>query len=211
MAEELNIQQIEVEDATRFLIGLTKKSDGSQKALTEEQYAGIVKSQYTLDGIIVRNEDADVDLLFSPTETQGAFGSGPADMPETDKRRKNAPVSPSFYELDGLRCTMWQLANHPETHEQGCAVCEAAKFGWLPSNGEIGWPLTRKEQFDQVADACGAQRLSGTLYSTSTQYDPDYMWCHNMETGNFEFWHSKATLMTVRPVKSAAGYAEVEE
>ena len=211
MADELNnIQDMEpVEDMTKVLIGIRKKNDGTKLAVTIEQYSGYDKRSWAADGIIIRDEDNDADLLFAGYEATATFGEGPADIPETDKRRRNAPASPSFYELDGERRTKWQLDNHPDTHEDGCAICEAVKFGWLPSNGEMDYALSRLERFNETAQACGAQPLEGTSYWCSTQYDPDYMWCKNMESGNFEFWHSKTTEMSIRPVRSASEYQEL--
>jgi hypothetical protein len=93
--------------------------------------------------------------------------------------------------------------------DDGCAVCEAIKFGWLPSNGEFTWAIERAEKFNEVADICNADKLNGNSYWCSTQYDPDYMWCYNVQSGAFEFWHSKTTNMNIRPVKSAENYVEV--
>ena len=212
MAEEiLNGIEPEVEDSTKVLIGLRKKSDDSLLAITKEMYGGYDKRSYEVKGIIIRNEDNDVNLLFSKTEQDANFGTGPADIPETDKRRKNAPANPSFNELDGQRKTQWQVDNHPDTHESGCAICEAVKFGWLPSNGEMAQAVERMEKFNEVAEVCGADKLNGSAYWCSTQYNPDYMWCYNMESKAFEFWHSKGTQMKIRPVRSAADFFEVVE
>ena len=207
----MNIQEMEVEDQTKVLIGIHKKSDNTKLAVTTDEYSNYDKRSWALDGIIIRNEDNDVDFLFASSEKLCTFGIGPEDIPESDKRRKNAPVSPSFNELDGYMCTQYQLANHPDTHEEGCAICEAVKFGWLPSNGELNTIIERKDKFNEVAEACGASLFSGSLYSSSTQYDKDYMWCFNTESGNFEFWHSKATQMSMRAVKSASDYEKVVE
>lgn len=208
--ENLNgIEPIEVEDNTKILIGLRKKSDSTLLAVSKEQFVGYDMRSYSIDGIIVRNEDEEVDLLFTSRESNATFGIGPEDIPETDKRRKKAPVNPSFYELDGYARTQWQLNNHPDTHEQGCAICEAVKFGWLPSNGEMTWAVERKDKFNEAADICNADLLNAGKYWCSTQYDPDYMWCYNAESAAFEFWHSKSTSMAIRPVKSAADYKEV--
>ena len=212
MAEEIlneNLDPIEVEDNTKVLIALRKKSDDTLLAVTDEQYGDYDKRSYTVMGIIIRNEDDDVDLLFALTETAATFGEGPADISENDKRRKNAPLNPTFTGLDGEWCTQWQLQNHPDTHESGCAICEAVKFGWLPSNGEMTKAIERKEAFDTIAELIGADGLNGSAYWCSTQYSPDYMWCYDMVMKSFVFWKSKTTQMMIRPVKSAADYQEV--
>ena len=214
MADEIlneGYEPVEIEDLTKVLIGIRKKSDGTLLAVTKEQYAGYDKRSYTMDGVIVRNEDEDVDLLFSSFEKLATFGEGPADIPETDKRRKKAPSNPTFSSLDGEWCTQWQLQNHPDTHVMGCAICEAVKYGWLPSNGEMTKAVERADAFNEVAEACGATSLNGSAYWCSTQYDKDYMWCYDMQMKSFVFWKSKATQMMIRPVKSASNYIEVEE
>lgn len=213
MAEELlnGVEPIEIEDKTKLLFGLRKKSDGTLKAVTKEDYSSYDKRSWALDGIVVRNEDEDVNLLCDVVEKTCIYGDGPLDIPETDKRRKNAPSNPSFNELDGQIKTQYQLDNHAETHESGCAICEAVKFGWLPSCGEMGKIVGRKEAFDELAEICGGDKLLASMYYCSTQYNPDYMWCYNMQSQAFEFWHSKTTQMGVRAVKSAADYIEDEE
>lgn len=214
MAEEIlneGYEPVEIEDSTKKLIGIRKKSDGTLLAVTKEQYAGYDKRSYAVDGFIIRNEDEDVNLLCSTTESLATFGEGPADIPETDKRRKNAPTNPTFSSLDGEWCTQWQLQNHPETHESGCAICEAVKFGWLPSNGEMAKIIEYAEDINDLAETCGATGLNGLAYWCSTQYEKDYMWCYDMQMKSFVFWKSKATQMMIRPVKSASDYIEVEE
>jgi len=200
-----------MEEGTKILIGLRKKSDNSMLAVPKELYSSYDMRNYYMDGIIIRNEDEEVDLLFSPTEQNAVFGEGLPDIPATDKRRKKAPANPSFTELDGEWCTQWQINNHPDCCTDGYAICEAIKYGWLPSNGEMYWALKNAAAFAEVAQICGADTLSGDAYWCSTQYDRDYMWSYNVIGGRFEFWHSKYTSMTIRPVKSAEDYEEVEE
>lgn len=201
-----------VEDPTKVLIALRRKSDASEKlAVTKEQYTGYDKRSYAVDGYIIRNEDNDVDLLVSLLQSECIFGDGPEDIPETDKRRKNAPVNPQFYELDGYIRTQWQLNNHHETHESGCAVCEAVKFGWLPSNGEMTWIRDHKEQLNELAEVIGAEPMADAEYWCSTQYSEEYMWHLNMVTGYFGFWRSKQATMKIRPVGTASAYVEVPE
>lgn len=214
MAEEMtNIEGYEpVESNMKVLIGLRKKSDGTKLAVTGEQYNGYDKRSWIADGIIIRNEDIGADLLFSLSETEAFFApTGEGDIPETDKRRKQANPNPQFTELDGEERTAWQVQYHHETHEGGCAICEAVKFGWLPSGGELILAADNKEAFNELATLCGADVLNDSKYWLSSQYSEDYMWCLDMETKAFEFWWSKTTQMQVRPVKSASDYIEVED
>lgn len=213
MADELNNQQlgedIEPVDLTKILVGITKKASGQHMAVTLEQYADLDKRSYSTDGIIIRNADIDVDLLYAPYEVTAVAGDGDQDIPENDKRRKSAPSNPSFNELDGEYRTQWQLKNHPDTHEEGCAICEAVKFGWLNSCGEATQLRDHLEAFNEACLAVGATPAAAdALYWTSTQYDKEYMWHLNMGTGIFGFWLCKATSMQVRPVKSASAYIE---
>ena len=216
MAEELTNQQLgegeepfEPIDNTKVLIAITKKTGQEHIAVTAEEYGSFDKRKYSTDGIIIRNEDIDVDLLYALYEVEAVMGDGDTDIPETDKRRKNAPSNPSFNELDGEYRTAWQMQNHPDTHESGCAVCEALKFGWLNSCGEATQLRDHRDAFNEACQAVGATPVGAEArYWTSTQYDKEYMWHLDMATGVFGFWVCKATRMMVRPVKSAADYIE---
>ena len=213
MAENNNIEQIdELVDNLKVLIALRNLNNGTKLAVTKEQYVNYSPNKYTVDGIIIRNEDIDADLLFSKTETTAHFAeTGEPDIPETDKRRKNANPNPQFTDLDGMDRTAWQLAYHQDTHESGCAICEAVKFGWLPSGGEMNLASENKEAFNEIAEIVQATPLNDNKYWLSTQYSEDYMWSLDMGTNTFEFWWCKTTMMKVRAVKSASDYIEVEE
>ena len=208
MAEEMNIQDMEQQDGTRVLAGLTAKDGGQKMAVTQEQLQQLDKDMFLVDGIIIRDEDSDTDLLFAPYEVEGVAGVGPEDMPQTDKRRKNALPDPSFQEKDGQEQTEWQRKNHEDVHASGCAICEAVKFGWLPSNGELTPLRDHVEDFNAIAEALGATPVGEDEYWSSTQYSDEYMWSLSMQEKKFRFWRSKTTRMKVRPVKSAAAYIE---
>ena len=197
-----------VVDNTHVFIGVKRKSDDGLFAMTEEEYQKIDKEEYAVDGIIIRNEEMEADLLYAPYEVDAIFGEGPEDIPETDKRRKNANPNPIFRDLDGEERTAWQLNYHHDTHEAGCAICEAVKFGWLPSGGEMNLLSQYLEDFNAKAELCGAEPVGENMYWLSTQYSEEYMWAMDMAKKTFEFWHSKATTMKVRPVKSASDYIE---
>lgn len=207
MNEEILNEGIEpVENKTKVLIGLSK-SDGSKVAVTAEEYDSIDKGSYVTDGVIIRNDD--VDLLFSPNEVDTIMGEGPADIPETDKRRKGqfSPIDGTEY--DGEERTAIQLELHPEAHDDGCAVCEAIKFGWLPSYGEMTLLYKNKDVFNELAGKTGIIPISDVEYWTSTQFSDDYMWSVDFANNTAEFWRSKSSTMKVRPCKSAVDYQEM--
>lgn len=208
MNEEILNEGIEpVENETKVLIGLSKKSDDSKIAVTAEEYDGIDKSGYVTDGVIIRNDD--VDLLFSPNEVNAIMGEGPADIPETDKRRKGHSSQINGTEYDGEERTAIQLELHPETQDNGCAVCEAIKFGWLPSYGEMTLLYKNKDVFNELAGKTGIIPISDVEYWTSTQFSDDYMWSVDFANNIAEFWRSKSSTMKVRPCKSAVDYQEM--
>lgn len=208
MNEELLIGNFDpIENETKVLIGLVNKSDMSKLAVTTEQYNGLDKSMFELDGLIIRNDD--VDLIFSSSEVDAHFSDGIDDIPETDKRRKGYHGAIESDEYDGQERTQTQLDIHTETHESGCAICEAIKFGWLPSLGEISILYKNMEEFNNVAENVGATPLSLTEYWTSTQFSEEYMWSADFANKVSEFWRSKKTLMKVRPCKSAIEYNEI--
>ena len=194
-----------VENKTKVLIGLSK-SDGSKVAVTVDEYDIIDKSSFVTEGIVVRNDD--VDLLFSPDEVDAVMGEGPADIPETDKRRKGQSSQINGTEYDGEERTAIQLELHPEAYDDGCAVCEAIKFGWLPSYGEMTILYKNKDVFNELAEKTGIAPLSDVEYWTSTQFSDDYMWSVDFANNIAEFWRSKSSTMKVRPCKSAVDYQE---
>ena len=194
-----------VENKTKVLIGLSK-SDGSKVAVTVDEYDIIDKSSFATEGIVVRNDD--VDLLFSPDEVDAVMGEGPADIPETDKRRKGQSSQINGTEYDGEERTAIQLELHPEAHDDGCAVCEAVKFGWLPSYGEMTLLYKNKDVFNELAGKAEITSLSDAKYWTSTQFSDDYMWSVDFANNIAEFWRSKSSTMKVRPCKSAVDYQE---
>lgn len=207
MNEEILNEGIEpIENETKVLIGLSKKSDSSKVAATAEEYDSIDKGSYVTDGVIIRNDD--VDLLFSPNEVDAIMGEGPADIPETDKRRKGQPSQINGTEYDGEERTAIQLELHPEAQDDGCAVCEAIKFGWLPSYGEMTLLYKNKDVFDELAGKAEIAPLSDAEYWTSTQFSDDYMWSVDFANNIAEFWRSKSSTMKVRPCKSAVDYQE---
>ena len=198
----------EMTDNTQLYIALKRKSDNFLIAATDEEYGKLEPNDYAVHGIIIRNQEDDIDILFAGYETNAIAGEGPDDIPETDKRRKNANPNPVFNEMDGEENTQWQLSNYG--HHDGCAICEAAKFGWLPSCGELGLIYKYEEKFNELAALAGITPMSDAEYWTSTQYSKDYMW--SVENNSFMFWRSKSLMMKVRPAKSGAGYqATVQE
>ena len=208
MNEEILNEGIEpIENETKVLIGLSKKSDDSKIAVTAEKYDSIDKGSYVTDGVIIRNDDA--DLLFSPNEVDAIMGEGPADIPETDKRRKGQSSQINGTEYDGEERTAIQLELHPETQDDGCAVCEAIKFGWLPSYGEMTLLYKNKDVFNELAGKTEIAPLSDAEYWTSTQFSDDQMWSVDFANNTAECWRSKSSTMKVRPCKSAVDYQEM--
>lgn len=207
MNEDVFNEGIEpIENETKVLIGLSKKSDSSKVAVTAEEYDSIDKGSYVTEGVIIRNDD--VDLLFSPNEVDAIMGEGPADIPETDKRRKGQPSQINGTEYDGEERTAIQLELHPEAKGDGCAICEAIKFGWLPSYGEMTLLYKNKDVFNEFAGKAEIAPLSDAEYWTSTQFSDDYMWSVDFANNIAEFWRSKSSTMKVRPCKNANDYQE---
>ena len=87
-------------DNTMLYIAMKKKTDGFLMAATESEYDQLDKRSYNIMGVIIRNEEEDINLLVKPVEEAHFFGDGPADIPETDKRRKHY-VSPTRWMESG--------------------------------------------------------------------------------------------------------------
>lgn len=205
---ESEVEPVVVEDPTKVLIGITNEA-GQKLAVSTENY---VDDMGTVDGIILRNENEELDVLVSPREVDAIMGEGPDDMLETDKRRKEAIGNPSFTALAGEENTAYQLKYHEHSTDEGCAICEAIKFGYLPACAEMKWLMNNADRFNEVAKLIGADELSNnTEYWTSTQYSDDYMWNVDTTDKSYKFWRSKTTIMKVRPFASASEYAPENE
>ena len=202
----INNENIEEVNPVKILIAVHK--DNEKKAVTDEQYSSLVG--YTPDGIIARHEELDFDLIYAMYEINAHYATdGADDIPATDKRRKNTIPNPVFTDYTGEQYTQWQMAHHQETHESGCALCEAVKYGWLPSCGEMSPAKDNIEEFNRLMTLIGGTPLSDADHWTSTGYSEEYMWHMNPVSGQFGFWKSKNTVMKVRPVKSASEYEEI--
>lgn len=211
MADNINATDMEpmgVVDNTRVLIGMRKKSDNGLFAMTEEEYQKVDKRSYSVDGIIIRNEEEYCDMLVSLSESEQIFGEGPEDIPETDKRRKSALPNPTFDDMNGEEHTQWWIKKDKTLAMEGHAIHDAIAFGWLPSCGEIQFIRDNIEGFNSLMSVVGGTAISESEYWTSTGYSADYMWHLNMATKEFGFWRSKKTSMKVRPVKNASEYME---
>lgn len=209
MAEEIinGVEPIEV-DNTKLYIAMKKKSDGFLMAATEAEYDQLDKRSYNIKGVIIRNEDEDVDILVAPVETGHFFGEGPADIPETDKRRKHY-TSPTMTALDGQWRTDFLLNEAGVEHSDDCALCYCKDYDplfWLPSGGEMSWINKYKDDVNHLLGIIGGTSLSETNYWTSTQYSKDYAWFANMIDGTYGFWLSKTNVLMVRPVADSSEY-----
>lgn len=210
MAENGNVgmEPMEVVDNTRLYIAMKKKADGFLMAATEAEYDALDKRDYTIKGIIIRNEEEDVNILVAPVEESHVFGEGPADIPETDKRRKNY-VSPAMTQLDGQWRTQFLLNEVGVEHSDNCALCYCKNYDplcWLPSGGEMNVAYKYLEELNKLLTLIGGTTIQGVSYWTSTQYSKEYPWFADMSNGTFGFWKSKVNSFMVRPIADASGY-----
>lgn len=195
-------------DNTKLYIAMKRKSDGFLLAATEAEYDQLTKSEYNIKGGIIRNEEEDVNLLVAPVEASRFFGNGPADIPATDRRRKNF-VSPSMTQMDGQWRTEFLLNEAGVEHSDNCALCYCKEYDplfWLPSGGEMDMIYKYKEQINHIMQIIGGAAIQDASYWTSTQYSKDYAWFADMAEGTFGFWLSKTNVLNVRPVADASGY-----
>lgn len=210
MANEIineGIEPIEV-DNTKLYIAMKKKSDGFQMAATEAEYDQLDKRSYNIKGIIIRNEENDVNLLIAPVEESHFFGEGPADIPETDKRRKNY-VSPAMTQMDGQWRTEFLLNEAGVEHSDNCALCYCKDYdplSWLPSGGEMDMVYKYKDDVNRLMTLIGGTSIQSANYWISTQYSKDYAWFANMADGTYGFWLSKTNVLAVRPMADASEY-----
>ena len=207
---EIN-ENIEVSSTTNVFIGVTKKSDNSKLAVDAEAYASLDKRSYETDGIIIRDEELEADLLVAPTEALKVFGEGPADIPSTDKRRKNY-TNPTMSELDGQWRTQFLLSDHAIHYDDNCALCYCRDYGqgwWMPSGGEMDLVYKNLENVNAALEAIGGTEFGSGTYWLSTQYSKDYSWHLDMSNGMYGFWLSKTNSLLVRPMSDASEYQEI--
>ena len=202
----------EVSSTTKVLIAVTKKSDSSKLAVSSEYYESLDKRSYNTDGIIIRDEENDVNLLIAPTEATKVFGEGPEDILASDKRRKNY-TNPTMSELDGKWRTDFLLSNHATHYDDNCAICYCRDYGqgwWMPSGGEMELVKSNKEEVNTLLAAINGTQVSNGTYWLSTQYSKDYSWHLDMSNGMYGFWLSKTNSLLVRPMNDATDYQEIE-
>ena len=195
-------------DNTMLYIAMKKKTDGFLMAATESEYDQLDKRSYNIMGVIIRNEEEDINLLVKPAEEAHFFGDGPADIPETDKRRKHY-VSPTMTQMDGKWRTDFLLSEAGVEHSDNCALCYCIHYDplcWLPSGGEMALINKYKDEVNRLMALIGGTAIQDANYWTSTQYSKEYAWFANMGDGTFGFWLSKTNVLNVRPVADASEY-----
>lgn len=206
--ENVGMEPMEVTDNTKLYIAMKSKADNHQIAATESEYDALNKKDYNIKGIIIRNEEEDINLLIMPVEESHLFGEGPADIPETDKRRKHY-VSPSMTQMDGQWRTQFLLNEAGVEHSDDCALCYCTHYDplcWLPSGGEMALIGKYKDEVNRLMGIIGGKALTEGNYWTSTQYSKDYAWFANMGDNTFGFWLSKTNSLAVRPVADSSDY-----
>ena len=181
----------------------------------EEQKKAIVSSDYenyqdwNVDGIIVRDEN--VDFMISLQEVTLQFSDGPQAMDSPDIRIQTALKNAKMTDLDGEFRTQFQLNNHTDVHTEGCAICEAIKYGYLPSAGELQLIYSIKDQINELLEVVNGTAIGDSKYWSSTQFSNEYMWDVDMSNGEAQFWNSKTEEMSVRALKNANEYNKEEE
>ena len=198
MAEESNIVQEQSE--AKALIALTKNR-GKNKILVSSMEG--YESGYTVDGIYVT--DGSNAIIVGLTEQQLPYGIDSEDLQEGDPLYDVA--SPSMSNFDGEWRTDFLIGFLGVG--EGTALVEAKKDGWLPSGGEMSLIASKKEEINALLEAVGGTLLSDDDYWTSQKFSNERVWSCMMESGNFTLNNGCVDSLNVRPVKSAADYAEI--
>ena len=198
MAEELvNVQ--EQEKVSKALIALSK---GKQKILVPsmEGYG----TGYMVEGIYV--SDGANAVILAVGEQALPFGIDSQDLSEGDPLYDVA--SPAMSSFDGEWRTDFLISFF--NPEDGTALIEAKKYGWLPCGGEIALIASMKEEVNALLNAVSGTPLSDEYYWTSQKFSNERMWSCGMSDGKFTLNKGCVDSLAVRPVKSADGYAEKE-
>lgn len=198
MAEEL-VNAQEQEKVSKALIALSK---GKQKILVPsmEGYG----TGYTVEGIYV--SDGANAVILAVGEQALPFGIDSQDLREGDPLYDVA--SPAMSSFDGEWRTDFLISFF--NPEDGTALIEAKKYGWLPCGGEIALIASMKEEVNALLNAVSGTPLSDEYYWTSQKFSNERMWSCGMSDGKFTLNKGCVDSLAVRPVKSADGYAEKE-
>lgn len=201
MAElENNVQEQEVK-TSKALIALTKNR-GKSKVLVPSMEG--YETGYTIDGIYVT--DGQNAIILSLAESVLPFGNQSEDLHEGNPLY-NVP-SPSMSTFDGDWRTDFLIGFFAP--EDGTALVEAKKEGWLASGGEMALIASLKDDVNALLEAVGGSQLSEGYYWTSQKFSNERMWSMDMADGKFTLNNGCVSSLAVRPVKSAEGYAEPE-
>lgn len=195
MAEEVNMQ--EQAPAAKALIALSK---GKQKILVPSMEG--YESGYNIDGIFVTGGSNAVVVAL--TEQSLPFGGGSEDLREGDPLYDVA--SPSMSSFDGEWRTDFLLGFFGP--QEGTALTEARKQGWLPSGGEIALVAQMKAEINALLTAVKGTPLSDDFYWTSQKFSNERMWSVSMADGKFTLNKGNVSSLAVRAVMSAEGYRE---
>ena len=195
------VQDEPVPETPTVFIALTKNK-GKKKILVGSMEG--YETGYTVDGIYVT--DGTHAIIIAIDEQTLPFGGSSEDLQPGDELYDVA--SPSMSSFDGAWRTdfLMSFMNPAE----GTALPEAKKQGWLPSGGEMALIAAKKEEVNMLLEAVGGTVLSDDYYWTSQKFSNDRMWSCDMADGKFTLNNGNTSSLAVRPVKSAAGYAEVE-
>lgn len=200
MAELENVQEQQVSPA-KALIALTKNRGKSKILVPSMEGYG---SGYTIDGIYVT--DGKNAIIISQNEMSLPFGGTSEDL--EDGHPLYNVASPSMSGFDGEWRTDFLIGFF--NPEEGTALTEARKTGWLPSGGEMALIRSLKEDINELLAAVGGTPLSDDCYWTSQKFSNERMWSMDMTDGIFTLNNGNVSSLAVRPVKSAGGYSEIE-
>ena len=201
MAEELTNVQEQPAEAAKVLIALTRNK-GKQKILVPSMEG--YEEGYTTDGIYV--SDGTHAVIISVDEQALPFGGESEDLQPGDELYNVS--SPSMSSFDGEWRTDFLIGfMHPE---DGTALVEAKKQGWLPSGGEMALIASQKQKVNELLEAVGGTVLSDDYYWTSQKFSNERMWSCDMADGSFTLNNGCVSSLAVRSLKSADGYAEAE-
>ena len=189
-----------VQEQGKVLIALTNNK-GKNKILVPSMDG--YESGYTVDGIYVT--DGINAIIVGLTEQQLPYGIDSEDLKDGDPLYDVA--SPSMSNFDGEWRTDFLIGFLGVG--EGTALVEAKKDGWLPSGGEMSLIASKKEKINALLEAVGGTLLSDDDYWTSQKFSNERVWSCMMESGNFTLNNGGVDSLNVRPVKSAADYAEI--
>lgn len=162
---------------------------------SESKVAEILDDGWEAGGVALVESNGETLLVVALNESQLKFGGDESQDLDEDV------ASPSMAGLDGEQRSAFLIAFYQRKEKEVPALSACAKYGWLPSGGEMALIFANKDAINAMLETLGGDTLGDGKYWTSQRFSNDRMWSCNMSDGTFGIALSTASVAAVRAVK----------